>query len=202
MFWYSFPSLGKAAKSNDNTTSTESWKHFVKSFRITNSQITNKFSCNIKFISHYNLYLEILMVGNTRVCIYRYISGRNPPPLKYHCIFINNSINSCLLVYNILMFSMYLSYKKISFISKIFCKFSGESGQESFFGQTFWWEEGKKVFWANFLVRGGQESCLGKLSGERGGRKFFGLTAGWRESRECGALGGGDAHCLGILCLQ
>ena len=89
------------------------------------------------------------MVGNTRVCIYRYISDRNPSPLKYHYIFINNSINSCLLVYNILMFSMYLSYKKISFISKIFCKFSGERGQESF---------------------------LGKLSGERGGRKFFGQT--------------------------
>ena len=130
MFWHSFPSLGMAAKSNDNTTTTESWKHFVKSFRITNSQITNKFSCNIKFISHYNLYLEILMVGNTRVCIYRYISDRNPSPLKYHYIFINNSINSCLLVYNILMFSMYLSYKKISFTSKIFCKFSLQKGGE------------------------------------------------------------------------
>ena len=85
------------------------------------------------------------MVGNTRV--YRYISDRKPSPLKYHYIFINNSINSCLLVYNILMFSMYLSYKKISFTSKIFCKFSGEMGN--------------KVFWANFLVRGGEESFLG-----------------------------------------
>ena len=57
MFWHSFPSLGMAAKSNDNTTTTESWKHFVKSSRITNSHLTS--SNNKQILMEYKIYFAL-----------------------------------------------------------------------------------------------------------------------------------------------